>query len=199
MPTQPVAAGAAPFGPGPCVADGELERGRRPREADGRRGAGRVLADVGERLLQDPVGGQVERGRQRSRIAVGPQLDRDAGRARVLDQRRQLRQPRLRAVLGSLVALAQDAEHAAHLAERLVRRAADRPQRLARPRRVLLERGLGGVGLHGDHADAVGDHVMQLASDPRALLGHGDPLRGRALAPHQPPDRARRDRPRGAS
>ena len=55
-------------------------------------------------------------------------------------------------------------------------------ERLRRPRRgssraaggrarVAVERRLGRVGLDRDHAHAVGDDVVQLARDPRPLLG----------------------------
>ena len=47
-----------------------------------------VLERVGQRLLHDPVGGQVEPRGQRPRLAVLDQLDRQPGLARPLDERR---------------------------------------------------------------------------------------------------------------
>ena len=84
---------------------------------------------------------------------------------------RELGEPGLGRELVAVLVLAQDAEQPPHVAERLARRGADRVQRGAGERRVVVERGLGGVGLDGDHAQAVGDDVVQLARDPRPLLG----------------------------
>jgi hypothetical protein len=67
--------------------------------------------------------------------------------------------------------MAQHSEQAAHLGERLSARLLDRNKRfagrlLSRPERKPLC-----PGLHDHHADAVSDHVVELARDSSALLG----------------------------
>ena len=58
----------------------------------------------------------------------------------------------------------------------------DAPERIA----VFLERSRelvpDGPDLEHHHAHGVGDDVVQLARDPRALLGHRDPRGGLSLA-----------------
>jgi hypothetical protein len=79
-----------------AVADLQRERVRRPRDAHPRGRARAVLADVRERLLHDPVGGQVEAGRHRSWLAVDVERHRHARVARVRDELAELREPGLR-------------------------------------------------------------------------------------------------------
>ena len=74
------------------------------------------------------------------------------------------------------------AEEPAHLGERRAPGLLDAPERLA----VLGER-VGelvpdGADLEHHHADRVGDDVVELARDPRALLRDGDARRRLALA-----------------
>jgi hypothetical protein len=89
-----------------------------------------VLADVRQRLLHDAVGGEVDAGRQRPPLALDGEVDVQAGRADLLDQRIEAREARLRReqVLG--LSLAQDAEQEAQLAERLAARSLDQRERL---------------------------------------------------------------------
>jgi hypothetical protein len=126
-------------------------RGLPPDHDDG---AGRVgvLDGVRECLLHDPVRGLVEAGRQRPPRAGLLELDRDPARPHA---RRQLVEPlqgraRLR---GAALPLAEEAEQAAELDER------------------ALQHPHGGVGLDDHDADRVRDHVVDLARDPRPLLG----------------------------
>ena len=73
-----------------------------------------------------------------------------------------------------LLGAAQHADHPPHLGERLATGLLDDLQRLAFLVLVRLEQPAHGRGLHRHHADAVADDVVQLAGDPRALLGDGE-------------------------
>ena len=77
----------------------------------------------------------------------------------------------MRCQLGSLLAFAEDAEQPPQLQHRLARSLLDRLQRLPRPLGIAVEHAFGGAGLESDHADGVGDDVVQLTRDSRALLG----------------------------
>ena len=141
----------------------------------------RVLERVGQPLLDDPVRGEVDRApaarpaRRRPAAATGSPARRtcsSSGRAR----------PARAAARASAVVLApQRAEQQPHLAERGAAGLLDAAQRLAV---------LGDVGqpvadradLQHHDADRVGDDVVQLARDPRALLGDRDARRRLALA-----------------
>ena len=160
-----------------------------PAERASRRGAPRrVLAHVGERLLHDPVGGEVEAGGQLARLAAltSSATGTPAPRARSTSAS-SCASPGCGRELVAVLLLAQHAEQPPHVA-RAPRRRSRGSRAAARGRaRGRVERGLGRVGLDGDHADAVGDDVVELARDPRALLGDGGlrgalPLRGRQLA-----------------
>ena len=74
VPTRGVRAGS-----GPVVADPDEQPRRfvRQRQPHGARLG--VAEHVGQRFLDDPVGGQVDRGGQRPRVAVDVQLDPQAG------------------------------------------------------------------------------------------------------------------------
>src|SRR6266511_5120051 len=77
---------------------------------------------------------------------------------------------RLRRQRGIAIGLAQSAEEASHLDERAPGGVLDRGARRACEFRIDRERALRGIGLHRDHADAVGNLVVELAGDPRTLL-----------------------------
>ena len=139
-----------------------------------------VLERVGQRLLHDAVGGEVDAGRQLARLAVDVQLDRQPGRAGALDQRAELVQRRLRRERGGLLAGVQHAEQVAHLAQRLAAGALDQRRGLDRALRVAGEDAPRAAGLDDHHRDAVGDDVVHLARDPAALVG--DRARGVGLA-----------------
>ena len=91
------------------------------------RGAG-VLARVRQRLLDDPVGGEVDSRRQRRAAARPPPRARPARPAARVCSRssRQRGQARLRRERRLALLAAQDPEQAAHLAERLPARLLDR-------------------------------------------------------------------------
>ena len=65
----------------------------------------------------------------------------------------------------------QEPEQAPHVGERLPSGLLDREERLPGARRVLLEEEPGGAGLNGHDADAVRDHVVEVARDAGALGG----------------------------
>ncbi len=154
------------------------------RVAEGHLGGARVrvLERVGQPLLDDAVRGEVDRARERERLALDVEPDGQAGSADLVRERLEPVEPGLRRELDLVPVLAHGLEEAAHLDERGAAGLLDALERLA----VLIE--LGGKlvpyrsGLEDHDADRVGDDVVQLARDPGALLGHRDPRRGVALA-----------------
>jgi hypothetical protein len=66
----------------------------------------------------------------------------------------------------------QHAEQPAQLVQRLAPRRLDRAEGLARGLRARQREPAGDGRLHGHRAQRVRDHVVQLARDPRALVGH---------------------------
>ena len=154
-----------------------------PVERDRGGRAARVLAHVGQRLLDDPVGGEVDARRQRaaarrstsSSTGSPPRAARSSSPASCAS-------PGCGASSPPSSSLAQHAEQLAHLGQRLAGRARIASSGARASARVAVERGLGGVGLDRDHADAVGDDVVQLARDPAALLGDRGARAALALA-----------------
>src|SRR5829696_5131874 len=133
-PQDPLAAAGAVAvaRPGAAVV-GDLDHHLAVGVTDGHLGpAGPGVADhVGQRLLDDAVGGQVDGGRQPPRLPLERHRDLDPGPGRLGDQRVQLGQPggrgqrRPAAVAGPL---AEHAQHGVQLAEGLVAGLADRGQ-----------------------------------------------------------------------
>ncbi len=130
-----------------------------------------VLERVGQRLLHDPVGGEVDAGGEPSRLALDRELYGQADAAHLLDQRVELREAGLRPECGFGVGAAQQAEHATKLAERLAPRARDRDESLARTVGIVLQQRLARLGLYHHRADAVRHDVVQLTRQPGALVG----------------------------
>ena len=151
--------------PGRAVADGHLGR-LRPG----------VLERVRQGLLHDPVGGQVQPGGQVRRGAVDPGGHGQAGGPDPGQQLAQAGQSRRRRPAVRLAGLRADGrQHPAELGQGLPARRADRAQRLPGRLRAGAEHVLGGAGLDDDHAEGVGDDVVQLAPDPGLLLGDRPP------------------------
>src|SRR5205823_14361220 len=73
----------------------------------------------------------------------------------------------------TLLVGAQQAEQAPHLAYRLATGALNLQQRVVLAPLILPQDAAHRTGLHAHHADAVGDHIVQLPCDPPALLGDG--------------------------
>src|SRR5918999_254925 len=83
-----------------AVGDAELERVRPVPERGSGVGSAGVLDDVGQGLLDDAVGRQVDALRQRTRLALHGELGPQPGRARPLQEAVEVAQPRLRAAPG---------------------------------------------------------------------------------------------------
>ena len=199
---RPARASRSGHGPPRRCRSGGPGRGRRPSSrtpcrrrrstatvAAARR---RVPGHVGQRLLDDPVAGQVERRRR----AAGP-----APRRSTVDRAARRRGSRRPGGRGRR-ARAAGRRRRRRRRRRAARRAggASRrppigspPRSRPGPRRwrsgERLERGAGRAGLDADQADVVGDDVVQLAGDVRALLEHRPPgpLVAIALGVGQPP------------
>ena len=131
-----------------------------------------VLERVRERLLDDPVRRQVEARRQRRRLALERELDRQPGRAHLLDERVELARGRAAARARRRSSRAQHAEQPPHARRAPARPVAlDRAQRVARPRRVALEQRRSAASAWTTITlTRVRDDVVQLARDPGALL-----------------------------
>jgi hypothetical protein len=162
-----------------------------------------VADHVGERLLHDPVGGQVHRRRQLGGRAVDHHPDRRPAPCHPGDQLVELRQARhgrLRPL--SAGGLAQHADGRPQLLHRARAGLPDRRQRLA----GLLRPAVQDVQRHPrpevDHRDAVRHHVVQLPGDPQPLVvGAAARLLGGATAPgprhHADPQRHQQQRQPG--
>ena len=159
---------------GAVVDDLDLERvGAVAQRAPRRARSPGVLERVRERLLHDPVGGQVDARRQRPRLALDAQLDRQPGAAHLREQRVELverpaaaraRAPRRPSRSRPTRRRISTSACAAGLlrrrgAPRRARRVALRAPRSAAPAWTTIT------------LDGVRDHVVQLAGDPRPLLG----------------------------
>ena len=92
----------------------------------------------------------------------------EAGGARARRQRVELAEARLRSE-PRLGAVADEAERAPQLGQRFAAGLADGAERVGRGGRVAVGQALPGAGLDRDHADRVGEHVVHLARDVRAL------------------------------
>ena len=158
-----------------------------------------VAGDVGERLLHDAVGGQLDGGRAAAAGAVGllergrrgrwrarrrPASSRSARRGRGRTRARPSpRRSRSSAVRSSL--------------EGVVAGLLDGGQRRAGLLGLLVEQVQRHAGLHVDQRDVVGQHVVQLLGQREALLAHPAPLRSSAAArPARRPGPAARGPPR---
>ncbi len=135
------------------------------------RGAG-VLEGVGQPLLHDAVGAQVDAGGQRHPLALDGERDRQPRPLDLLDEDVDVLDARLGLELGAVVLAAQHAQQPARLDQRLAPGLLDRGQRLARRRLLGAQRMALGAGLDDHHADVVRHEIVQLARDAGALLGH---------------------------
>ena len=141
-----------------------------------------MLERVGQALLDDPVRGQVERAGEGGDIAVDLQVDGQAGAADRFDERVEVVEPRLGGELGVLVLAPHRAEQAAHLRQRAAAGPLDALERLLVLVHLRGQLVADGADLQHHHAHGVGDDVVELARDPRALLGDRDAGGGLALA-----------------
>jgi hypothetical protein len=123
---------------------------------------------VAQRLLHDPVRGQVHALREGPGSAADPDGDRHPASAGRFEQTVGI----VEAGLGRGVRLvaAQHPQHAAQFAETAERAGADPGEALGQFLRRVSDLVGSGLGLDGDHRHVVGDDVMQLAGDALALL-----------------------------
>src|SRR6478735_12554624 len=153
---------------GTGVAHFELDRRGEPPDRDrGRRGS-RVLAHVGERLLDDPVRREGHPLAERRRWTLDPELDADAGCGGRPDELGDVSDARLRGTGRCGAVDAKDAEQPAQLGQRGSAVLLDVGQGLGCLAVVRLVTTLG-RGLHDDGGDVVGDDVVQLSRDAGAL------------------------------
>ena len=122
-----------------------------------------MLERVGQRLLDDAERGELQPGRQRlGGRTVDGELDLQAGGADMVDEVLDLAQARLGRHLGVARVLAQDAEQAAHLG-----------QRMAAGPRDVGHRGLGAVRRLADRvgrAVGKGDHHREVVRDDGLVI-----------------------------
>ena len=140
-----------------------------------------MLDDVRERLLDDPVRRQVERLGQRTRLAFDGELHAHSRRARSLEQRVEIVEPRLRARVRGVSPSARSS-----FSVRSISAIA------CRPRTAIVVGGLADalvahgraerLGLDDHQADVVRDDVVELPGDAHALLGDRPVGEQRALA-----------------
>ena len=133
----------------------------------------RMLHHVRQALLDDAERGQIGPRGQRPRLALGHELDRDARGADRLEQTVEIGEARLWRPLGFGRILLQDADQPAHLGHAVASRGLDPGDRSLRCLGILVEHSPRRAGLHHHHAHGVGHHVVQLARDPRPLVGDG--------------------------
>ena len=123
---------------------------------------------VAQRLLQDPVGGQVHALRQGPGGAADGATHEHAPAAGRFQQPGQLTQARLRG--GGGAAAAQHAEEPAQFAEPAQRAGPDVREALQQLRRGIRDLPRPRLGLDGDHRHVVGHDVVQFAGDALAFL-----------------------------
>ena len=133
-----------------------------------------MLTDVGQRLLDDPVRGQVggdraERAGPSTRSSMGsPERRNEATSAPTPDI------PRAGPV-GAAPSPAQQPDRVPELTQRRLARRTNVGQRLTGLPRLRVEDMGGHPGLHADQRQVVADQVVQVTGDAQPLLG--DPAR----------------------
>ena len=150
----------------------------------------RVLDHVGQRLLHDPVGRQVDARGQLAMLAKAAHVDPHARARGPRDQPVQLGQPwrgkqrRARGRRGQLmtghrrparigvVGLPERTQHPAHLVQRLAAGGLDGAERVPGVTGLAVDHVLTVARLDRDHAHAVCDHVVQFPCDAQPLLRH---------------------------
>ena len=131
-----------------------------------------MLERVGEALLDDAVGGEVDPRRELQPLSLEAQGHRQSRLLDLRDQLVEMLQPRLGRKSGMAFGAGRhQAQHTPHLGQRLPADLLDRQQRLALAALLLPEQPPHARRLHHHHRDGVRDHVVQLAGDPRALVG----------------------------
>jgi hypothetical protein len=134
----------------------------------------RVLERVGQALLDDSIGREVDRPWERNALAVDVQLDGEACAADLLHQRVQAVEPGLRNELRFVPVAAHRSEETAHLDEGCTTRALDTLEGVTVLGQCNRELVPDGADLEHHHTDGVSDDVVELARDSRPLLCHRD-------------------------
>ena len=170
-PAMPVARRrrSAAAGPRPSSEISSSSASRAQRRRTSAVGRGGVLDRVRQRLLDDPVGAQIERGRD---VAGSPSTRRsvgETGRARARDELVEIGEPRLGRQRAGIACRRRAARGAGASPRARRGRRARRAQRGLRALRVGAQHEARAAGLDHHHRDAVRDHVVQLPRDPRPL------------------------------
>ena len=141
--------------------------------------------DVGQRLLHDPVGGHLDRGRQRRQLAGHVDVDPQAAVGAAA-----LGQPLQRADQAQLVERrrAQAVHQPADVGDRRPQLAAQLARQRLGGGRVLRDERAQDPGLHGQPGQLGAEAVVQVAAQPTALLlaGGDQPLAGALQVGGQP-------------
>ncbi len=149
------------------------------RDRGGRRAG--VPDGIGQRLLDDPIGGQVDGGRQRAGCPGHGEGRLKAGPASAGDEYLQLGSAWRGLGRVGVVGLPQHVEDDAQLPEPLLAGCLDRLQGFSGDLGAAGQDVAGRPGLHVDGSHGVRDDVMQFAGDAQPLVSH--PLLGVLLGP----------------
>ena len=162
------------------VADGDVDGAFAVAHDNRGARAGSMLDDVRERLLDDAIGGQIDARREDPLSAFDRDVDNETRAANGRHESVEPLEPRLRLDRHpGATALAPPGEQTAQLGQRSAAGGGDAVERGLGARVTGRDHARAGLGLHDDHADVVGDHVVELACDARPLLvgGAGGRLR----------------------
>ena len=129
-----------------------------------------MAQDVGQRLLDDAVGGGADRRGDALLGAAQVDVDAHAGRAQRRGELGHLGEQARRAHGRGGALLAQQAERRAEVVERGARDALDLGQRGLGLAGALVDHVGGDAGLHVDRDHRVGDDVVDLLGDAQALV-----------------------------
>ena len=132
-----------------------------------------VAPGIRQRLLDDPVRGQVDAQREPPDIPAPRDADIGSRRPRLVDQIVEVAEPGLGRPVGLAAGVfAKHAEQPAGLGERLARRRGDRFEPAAGVARELGRGQPRSLALDRDHRQVVRDDVVQLPGDARTLFHH---------------------------
>ncbi len=134
-----------------------------------------MLERVRQAFLNEPVRGQVDARREARGFPLHLQIDGETGLSDLVDELAQVLQARLGSERRLLLGPSQHPDEPSHLGERLAACLLDHEQRFALALLLGSQQAPHARGLHGHHADAVADHVVQLARDACPLLSDGGP------------------------
>ena len=171
QPVTPIIGGLRAAADSPSVVnDVELDCVAGVADADPCASRVRVLGHVGQRLLHDPKGGELDARRHRRRAGVYGDRDVESGRSRAGGEVVDAVKARRGGLAGG-IGRRQTGE-AGELGERLVCNGADQPHAVGRTFTVAADQTLGAAGLDRDHTDVVGHRVVQFPGEPEPLVRH---------------------------